>query len=94
MLYMFPFGARIGYQFVLGRYQFPISLLTGGIPTVYLSQLGYFGYFFKPGASVLWRFDPDWSFGLNINWCITPQSAERFVLGNYLEITLAARYSL
>ena len=93
MLYMVPFGGRIGYQFWLGRFEFPVSLMIGAVPQRYIEK-GYFGFIVKPGASAFWRFNPDWSFGLNGNLWIVPQWPKNGnnVIGNFIELTLSARY--
>jgi hypothetical protein len=93
MLYIIPFGFRLGYQFLFRRFEFPISLLIGAAGESYLEK-GYMGPFLKPGASVFWRFSPEWSFGLNVNWWFVPQwpANDLNVYGNFLELTLAARY--
>jgi hypothetical protein len=93
MLFMVPFGFRVGYQFLLGRFEFPLSILIGAVPTKYLDQ-DYLGLIIKPGASGFFRFNSDWSFGLNANWWMVPQWPKdgENVLGNFLEITLSARY--
>ena len=94
MLYMVPFGARAGYQFYLGRFEFPVSLFIGAASQSYIEK-NYFGIMLKPGASVFWRFNPDWSFGLNGNWWFIPQWPKNGydVYGNFLELTLSARYN-
>ena len=93
MLYMIPFGARIGYQFIFRRFEFPFSFMIGGAPTLYLEQK-YFGLIMKPGAGVFWRLNPDWSFGLNTSWWFLPQWPKTGpdAYGNFLELTLSARY--
>lgn len=93
MLYMVPMGARVGYQFVYRRFEFPVSVLVGFAPQKYLES-NYGGLIIKPGLSVFWRFNPDWSFGLNGNWWFVPQRPKdgQKALGNFLELTLAARY--
>jgi hypothetical protein len=93
MIFIVPFGAHVGYQFVIGRFEFPLSLMIGAAPTKYLDK-GYFGMIIKPGASAFFRFNSDWSFGLNTNWWMTPQwpKDDENVFGNFLEITLSARY--
>ena len=99
MLYIIPFGLRIGYQFIAGRFEFPLSLMVGAAPQSRRDD-GYFGLILKPGASVFWRFNPDWSFGLNSNWWWVPQwprpvdGVRHTVHGNFLEITLSARYHI
>jgi hypothetical protein len=89
--FIVPMGMRLGYQFVLGRFEFPLSLLIGFAPQTYLEK-NFFGLFAKPSASAFWRFSPDWSFGLNTAWWWVPQWADATVHGNFLELTLCARY--
>jgi hypothetical protein len=91
MLFMVPMGLRIGYQFVLGRFEIPLSLMAGFAPQIYLEK-DYGGLFIKPAASLFWRFNPDWSFGLNAAWWWVPEWTARTVYGNFLELTLSARY--
>jgi hypothetical protein len=93
MVYIIPFGVRAGWQFVVGRFEFPLTLMIGAAPQKYLDK-GYFGLIIKPGASGFFRFNPDWSFGLNANWWMVPEWPKngKSVLGNFLEVTLSARY--
>jgi hypothetical protein len=93
MLYIIPIGPYVGYQFTAGRFEFPIRLMTGIAPQLYLDY-EYLGWIINPGASVFFRFNPDWSFGVNVQWWMLPQwpKDKRFVLGNFLEISLSARY--
>ena len=94
MLYMVPFGARAGYQFLLGRFEFPVSLFIGAAAQSYIEK-NYFGPILKSGASVFWRFNADWSFGLNAAWWFVPQWPKNGynVNGNFIELTLSARYN-
>jgi len=93
MLYLIPMGLRFGYQFIFRRFEFPVTLMVGGAPQLYLED-SYFGLFVKAGASMFWRFNPDWSFGLNAFWWFVPQWKKEYdnVYGNFLELTLSARY--
>jgi len=93
MLYIIPFGFRVGYQFIMRRFEFPLSLLIGAAPQRYIEE-GYFGLILKPGASAFWRFNPDWTFGLNANWWFLPQWPKngQNSIGNFLEISLSAKY--
>jgi hypothetical protein len=92
-LFIVPMGIRLGYQFILGRIEIPISLMVGVAPQKYLEK-GFFGFILSPGASVFWRFNPDWSFGLNGVWWWAPQWPKNgpTVYGNFLELTLSVRY--
>jgi hypothetical protein len=94
MLYIVPFGLRVGYQFTAWRLEFPISLMIGGATQKYL-ETDYFGFFLKPSASVFFRLNPDWSFGVNTAWWIVPEwtkESRKNMIGHFLEITLSARY--
>ena len=93
MMYMIPLGARFGYQFLRQRFEFPFSLLIGGMGQRYLEK-GYIGLILKPGASIFWRYNPEWSFGLNGMWWFVPQWPKngQEVFGNFMELTLSARY--
>jgi hypothetical protein len=91
MLFMVPFGLRAGYQFLVWRFEFPISLMIGAAPQKKQVE-EYFGFFAKIQASAFWRFIPSWSFGLTTSWWWVPQWAEHTVHGNFAELTLSARY--
>ncbi len=94
MLYMIPFGLRATWQFLAGSFEFPVSLMVGGASQSYLGK-DYFGFIAKPGLGAYWRFNPDWSFGVNAAWWWVPQmtgDSSTSVFGNFAEITLSARY--
>ena len=93
MLFIIPFGPRIGYQLVFGRFEIPLTLMIGGAPQRYLEK-GYFGLIIKPGASAFFRFNPNWSFGLNAQWWIVPQwpANGKNVVGNFIDLTLSAKH--
>jgi hypothetical protein len=95
MLYIVPFGLRAGYQFSYQRFEFPVSLMIGAAAQKYLEK-DYLGLIVKPVASVFWRFNPEWSFGMNSAWWFVPQWPENGnnAFGNFLELTLSARYQL
>jgi hypothetical protein len=94
MLFIIPITARAGYQFVLKRFEFPIALGLGIAPQK-LNDFGYVGFFLKPTLSAFFRFNPDWSFGLNTAWWWIPQitsDSSKSVHGNFFEVTISARY--
>ncbi|MDR0553524.1 MAG: hypothetical protein LBG76_01820 [Treponema sp.] len=94
-LFMVPFGLLGGYQFVFGRFEFPLSLMLGMVAQQYLER-GHFSWLFlKPSASVFWRFNPDWSFGVNAAWWWVPEwpeDAAKSRYGNFIELSLSARF--
>jgi hypothetical protein len=94
MLFIIPITARVGYQFLLGRFEFPVALGLGIAPQRLLNY-GYIGFFAKPTASIFFRFNPDWSFGINTAWWWIPQitpDSSKSAYGNFFEATIAARY--
>jgi hypothetical protein len=95
-LYIVPIGFRAGYQFIAGRFEFPLSVALGIAPQKYLAQ-DYLGFFMKPAMGAYFRLTPDWSFGVNTAWWWIPQwpkERDRIVDGNFIDITLSARYHL
>jgi hypothetical protein len=93
-LFIIPVGLRLGYQFVFRRFEIPLTLIVGMAPQRYLN-LGYLGLFAKGGVSLFYRFNPDWSFGVNANWGWYPQWTRDPALdvhGNIADITISARY--
>ncbi|HCC36694.1 MAG TPA: hypothetical protein DEQ14_03245 [Treponema sp.] len=93
-LFIVPIGLRVGYQFFFWKMEFPLSLAVGIAPTRYITE-SYLGFFMKGGGAAYYRFSPDWSFGLNLNWGWYPQwtkEPEKDIYGNILDVTLSARY--
>lgn len=93
-LYIISTGFRAGWQFTLGRFEFPVSLLIGGATQKYL-DFDLYGFFMKPSAAVFFRLNTDWSFGLNAAWWWVPQKTsepEKDTQGHFFEATLSAKY--
>jgi hypothetical protein len=95
MIYMIPLGIKGGYQFVLGRFEFPVSLTLGMIWHHYMKDRLYYGFYLKPQLAVYWRYNQDWSFGLSSAYWWVPEFNEnpaRSAFGHFVELTLSARY--
>ena len=100
-LFLIPIGLRGGYQFNFWRFEFPITYTFGISWHRYLDHT-YFGIYMKFGGAIYYRFNPDWSFGLNTAWSWFPQwtgdrnrpagERRRNAHGNIVELTLSARY--
>jgi hypothetical protein len=93
-VFVIPIGLRLGYQFILRRFEFPLIVTLGIAPQRYLN-FNYLGFFIKGGASAFFRFSPDWSFGLNAVWSWYPEWTEerdKDIHGNMVDVTLSARY--
>jgi hypothetical protein len=98
-LFLVPVGLRTGWQFLVGRFEFPVGLTVGLSIQRYLDN-NYLGLFIRGGPSAYFRFNPDWSFGLSTDWSWFPQwpkeNGERVskkdMYANTLGVSLAARY--
>ena len=99
-VYLVPLGARAGYQINVWRLEFPLSISVGMAWHRYL-DLGYYGMYMKAGASAYFRFNEDWSFGLNtaLGWYPewTQNKKENIdnkknVDGFMVDLTLSVRY--
>ena len=100
MYYIVPIGFRAGYQLILNRFEFPLSLMVGIAPQSY-SESSYFGIFVKPSAGAFFRFNSAWSFGLNTSFWWVPQWTSKTrpkrpnaidIHGFFLEFSLGIRY--
>jgi hypothetical protein len=56
-VFLIPIGLRTGWQFIIRRFEFPLTLTVGVVPHRYLN-LNYIGLFVKGGASAYFRFNP------------------------------------
>jgi len=98
-VFFIPIGARMGWQFVLHRFEFPLELGGGIIFHRYLTN-SYTGFFLRAGGAAYFRFNSDWSFGLCSDWNWFPQRPKRengqMESGNIdahiIGLTLSARY--
>ncbi|GMO22783.1 MAG: hypothetical protein LBG79_04705 [Spirochaetaceae bacterium] len=94
-IFIVPFMARAGYQWVLRRFEFPVSFSIGGAGQVY-NAYNLISFILKAQGAAYFRFNNDWSFGLNLaGWMIpqvTKESAKN-TTGYFLEISMSARYN-
>ena len=102
MFYIVPIGFRAGYQFVMYRFEFPLSLMVGGALQSY-DRRSYFGLFVKPTAGAFFRFNTEWSFGLHSSFWWVPEWTRKSriahhrpdninIHGFFWEISIGARY--
>jgi hypothetical protein len=103
--FIVPMGFKAGYQFIFRRFEFPLSLMVGAAPQQRLGD-SYFGLFVKPSAAAFFRFNPDWSFGINASLWWVPQwtsvrddpgmanrhSGTINIHGFFLETSIGVRY--
>lgn len=101
-LFLVPINARAGYQFILKRFEFPLSFGVGGVTHNYRGR-DLYGFFAKGEAAAFFRFNSDWSFGLNgaFWWCpewgtqnpdTKVKTPESDAYGHFFELTVSARY--
>lgn len=94
VMYFIPFMARFTYQFVAGKFEFPLSLGFGGAIQSYIDRT-YFGMILHPEIGAYYRFSSDWSFGLSAGAFIIPQiykkSSNNYV-GVISNISLGVKY--
>lgn len=93
-IFIIPIGLRGGYQFLVWKMEIPLTLAMGIAPQRFLEQ-EYLGFFLKGGASAFYRFNPDWSFGMDLSWSWFPQWTKepaKNVDGNYINLMFTARY--
>ncbi|MBN2656913.1 MAG: hypothetical protein JXR86_07615 [Spirochaetales bacterium] len=93
--FMVPITTRIAYEFHFG--QFSLPLFWGmGINIITYQDEKNVQFLMKPGASLYWHFNSDWSFGGTLSYWVSPEivpsdhSYDR--IGNFLDFTLSARY--
>jgi hypothetical protein len=99
VIFFIPVGIRAGWQFLVRRFEFPLTFTMGAAPQRYLSD-GYIGFFMKGAAGAYYRFNPNWSFGLNADWNWYPQwpktdgnrDKDKDTYANIIGATLSARY--
>ena len=93
-VFLIPLGIRLGTQFIVWRFEFPIALSFGASWHNFLNE-GYFGIYGKMSLSALFRATPQWAFGLTSSWYFMPEwtgDSKKDVMGNFVDLTLSARY--
>ncbi|AEJ61288.1 hypothetical protein Spith_1016 [Spirochaeta thermophila DSM 6578] len=101
-LYMVPFLFTFDYIVYAFPFEVPLHASVGPCFTQ-LEELFHIDPMLKIGATILWDYDPAWSFGMNLHyWWIMqlytsnpdtpPPSHSAF--GNFLEISLVAEYRI
>ena len=94
-LFIVPLGARIGTQFILGRFEFPLFYSFGMAWHTY-RDYGYYGFYMKAGAGAYFRPMHEWSFVITANMGWYPQWIKKdnsfSVNGSFVDVMLSARY--
>lgn len=94
LYFALPISLTFGYTPTYKRWRFPMGMSIGGCFQSYLGRK-YFGMYFKPFFSFYYQYSPEWSFGGELNWAITPEWRKETKYNrvhNNLGISFAARY--
>lgn len=96
-LLMLPILVKATYLFSIARFEFPIFLGVG-INIVRYRDWSQPDFAIHPGIGGYWRYDANWSFGLQASWWWELQIATQFqpssqaLIGHFLQITPAVLY--
>jgi hypothetical protein len=101
-LFLVPVTIHAGYQFIVSRFEFPLSLGIGGATHSYRGR-DLYNFFAKGEVSAFFRLNSDWSFGLNAAFLWAPEvgtqdpdtkrkTPEHDAYGHFFEVTASARY--
>jgi hypothetical protein len=97
-LFLMPITAKASWVFGVSRFEFPVSL-AAGINIVRYREWSHVDVILKPGVGGYWRYDTNWSFGLNLAWWLdfqpasADQPANQARMGNFLMITPGVFYN-
>lgn len=93
--FMVPITARVAYEFHFGQFSMPL-FMGMGVNILSYDQNSVAQFIMKPGVSLYWHYNSDWSFGGNLVWWICPEIVpdveEENRIGNFLDFTISARY--
>ncbi|MBN1699826.1 MAG: hypothetical protein JW881_20085 [Spirochaetales bacterium] len=92
---MMPIAAKASYIFNVSRFEFPINLAIGVNILKYGDDRTNTVFLVKPGASVYWRFDANFSFGIDCAWWWNlefPVGEDPAIMANFLTISPSLFY--
>jgi len=96
IMYMLAFTAKTTYIIHAFPLEFPVFLGIGMDVVKYGAQ-SHLDFILKPGFSSLWKYNVNWAFGVNVVYWWVPQpwteEPTKGAMGNFLEVSLTARYS-
>ncbi len=93
---LIPLTGKVSYIFPAGSFEIPVFFGMGVTVNKIPNQV-YFGTIFKPGAAVYWNRNLKWGFGISAQYWLVPEiyfgdNSDNTALGNFLDISLSARY--
>ena len=93
-LFIIPLGARVGTQFIAGRFEFPINMSLGMAWHTYL-DFAHYSFYMKAGGGAYFRATSSWSFGIAADWSWYPEwtgNKDYNIHGNFVNTMISARY--
>ncbi len=97
-LFLMPIVVRAAWVFDVSRFEFPV-FVGAGINIVRYREWSHVDLILKPGFGGYWRYDSNWSFGLNVAWWLDFQAATKYQdsdqarMANFLIITPGVFYN-
>lgn len=93
--FMVPITARATYELHFGQFSLPL-FLGMGVNIITYQDYSNVQFIMKPGASLYWHYNSEWSFGGNLVYWIAPEiipsDSSQNRVGNFLDFTISARY--
>ena len=94
VFYFVPFMFSVGYDFSVGNLEIPLNLEIGAAMQNYKDRT-YFGLAVRPEVGFFYRYNHDWSIGVQTGLYILPQwykNSEYNYTGLIHDVGLSARY--
>ncbi len=98
-LLILPLTLKVAYLINVSRFEIPISLGVG-VSIIRYREWSHLDIIAKPGIGAYWRYDHNWSFGINMEWWLdfqyvdpAYQPVEQARIGNFLAITPSLIYN-
>ena len=96
MFYMLAVTAKGTFIFHVFPFEIPV-FLGAGMDIIKYGAQSHIDFILKPGFSTLWKYNVNWGFGLNVVYWWVPQPWPEVpsmgLMGNFLEVSVTARYS-
>lgn len=90
-----PLFLTLTVQPTFWRFEIPITVGVGGAYETYMKYNYFPGFVFKPQLGVFFRISPGWSFGLETQFMVMPQTcknSDRNFTGLFQTLGVSARY--
>jgi hypothetical protein len=96
LLIMLPITFKGAYYFHFFPFEIPVYL-GAGMTLMKLAEQRQIDFILKPGFSSYWKYSSAWAFGMNFVYWLDFQAwkedPDKARMGNFLEISLSAKYN-